>query len=243
MKSHGLTTQRYPGVKALYARAVFGLSSVFLGVICLLWHDADTWQGLVRIVTMPWGWLVGDALMIALIVAGFALIVPATARAASAALAILFTIFALACLTNVVAAPASVDSYYGVSEQLSLICGALATFAFVPARIGMGLAALYFALGQIVFFQPTVALVPPWIPPSREFWAILTTAAFVVAGIAMLTSIKARLSMRLMGAMVALFGVLVWVPTVAAHVQSHNDWSEFAFTMLIAGASLTAAES
>jgi hypothetical protein len=33
--------------------------------------------------------------------------------------------------------------------------------------------------------------------------------------------------------MLAVFGVMVWVPALIAHPESHNNWSEFAFNALI----------
>ena len=44
------------------------------------------------------------------------------------------------------------------------------------------------------------------------FWEMLTTIAFAIAAIAILTNRQARLAMHLMTLMLALFGVLVWVP-------------------------------
>ena len=65
---------------------------------------------------------------------------------------------------------------------------------------------------------------------------MLTTAAFALAAIAILINRQARLAIRLMALMVALFGVLVWIPVLIAHPEAHLNWSEFALTFLIAGA-------
>ena len=59
------------------------------------------------------------------------------------------------------------------------------------------------------------------------FWAILTTIAFALAAIAMLINRQARLAMRLMTLMLALFGVMVWIPRLIAHQEAHGNWSEF----------------
>jgi len=68
------------------------------------------------------------------------------------------------------------------------------------------------------------------------FWAILTTIAFALAAIAILTNRQARLAIRLMTLMLALFGVLVWVPRLIAHPEAHFNSSEFALTFLATGA-------
>jgi hypothetical protein len=68
------------------------------------------------------------------------------------------------------------------------------------------------------------------------FWAILTTVAFGLAAIAILMNRQARLSMRLMRLMLALFGVIIWVPHVIAHPKAHFNWSECVLTFLVTGA-------
>jgi hypothetical protein len=44
---------------ALYGRIVFGASAMLFGVIALMWHDADTWQNLQHIWSLPFGTLIG----------------------------------------------------------------------------------------------------------------------------------------------------------------------------------------
>jgi hypothetical protein len=46
----------------------------------------------------------------------------------------------------------------------------------------------------------------------------------------------ARLAMRLMTLMLALFGVMVWVPHLIAHPKAHFNWSECVLTFLVTGA-------
>jgi len=70
----------------------------------------------------------------------------------------------------------------------------------------------------------------------------VTTVAFALAAIAILINRQARLAMRLMTLMLALFGLLVWVPRLIAHPKVHLNWSEFALTFLITGAAWMVAE-
>jgi predicted tellurium resistance membrane protein TerC len=110
------------------------------------------------------------------------------------------------------------------------------------ARLGLGICAISFTLGQILLPRETADLVPKWIPPNQMFWAVLTTIAFGLAAIAILSNRQARLAVRLMTLMLALFGVLVWVPRLIAHPEVHFNWSEFAPTVLIAGAAWMVAD-
>jgi len=240
---------------AFYGRMVFGASAVFFGVIALLWHDADTWQNLQHIWKLPFGAILGGCLMIAQIAAGFGMQFPRTARLAALILSVVYLSFSLACIPDVVAA-ANIYERFGGSFFLffSMFCGAIALFAASEsnavrarafgrvARIGLGVSAISFTFGQALLLRDTARLVPAWIPPSQMFWAILTTIAFALAAIALLIHREARLAIRLMTLMLALFGVFVWVPRVIAHPEAHFNWSECLLTFLIAGASSMVAD-
>jgi hypothetical protein len=240
---------------ALYGRIVFGGSAVLFGVIALIWHDADTWQSLHRILRLPFGAIIGEALMIALIAGGVGIVFPRIVGAASSVLVVVYALFALACVPGIVAAPKVFGQYDGFFEQFCLLCGALALYAVtaassarsatlrVVARLGLGLCMVSFTLAQIIYLGVTVSLVPKWIPPNLMFWAVLTTVAFALAAIAMLINIRARLAMRLMAVMLVIFGVLVWIPLLVAHPEAHGNWSEFALNFLIAGATWMVADA
>lgn len=239
---------------ALYGRILFGASAALFGVIALMWRDSDTWQSLHRILKLPFGAVAGACLMIALIAGGIGIAFPRTVRPASILLVVVYALFSLVCIPGIVAAPKVFGEYDGFFEQFSLLCGALALYVVAnaklrspalsrAARIGFGLSIVAFTLAQVFYFKLTVDLVPTWIPPNRAFWAILTTIAFAFAALATLVNLRARLALRLMTLMVALFGVLVWVPLLATHPESHGNWSEFALNFLIAGAAWVVAES
>ena len=242
--------------KAIYGRFVFGGSAVLFGSIALLWHDADTWQNLQHLWKLPFGVIFGGCLMVAQIAAGIGIQFTRTVRWASLILCVVYLSFSLACIPDIVAA-ANIYERFGGSFFLffCMTCGAIALFEASESnaarasvlrrvtRIGFGICAISFTLGQALLLRDTASLVPKWIPPSQMFWAILTTIAFALAAIAMLVHRQARLAIRLMTLMVALFGVLVWVPHVLAHPEAHFNWSECILTFLIAGASWVVADS
>jgi hypothetical protein len=233
---------------ALYGRIVFGASAVLFGVIALMWHDADTWQSLRRIWSLPFGLVIGECLMVAQIAGGIALIFPRTARLASMIFGMVYVLFSLACIPGIIARPTVFGQYDSFFEQFCLLSGAIAVYAATEAsavwsarfgrvaRLGLGLCTISFTLAQLVYLSLTASLVPTWIPPNQMFWAILTTVAFALAAVAILINRQARLAMRLMAVMIALFGLLVWIPLLIAHPQAHLSWSELALTFLIAGA-------
>jgi hypothetical protein len=241
--------------KALRGRIIFGVAGVLFGVIGLMWHDPDTWQNLQHIWSLPFGTIIGGCLMTAQIAGGLGMQYQRTARLASFVLGIVYLCFSLACIPDIIAA-SNIYERYGGSFFLffSMLCGAIALYAATEAtagtavvsgrlaRLGLGVCAISFMLGQILLRRDTAELVPKWIPPNQMFWAILTTVAFGFAAIAILIDRQARLAMRLMTLMLALFGVFVWVPRLIVHPKAHFYWSEFALTFLITGAAWTVAD-
>jgi len=238
----------------LYGRVVFGASAVLFGGIALAWHDSDTWQTLERILKLPFGMLIGGCLMILQIAAGICMQYARTVRLAAVVLSVVYLLFSLAAIPGIIAAPAVYEGYGSFFEQFSLLCGSIALFAATEAeaaraatlarlaRLGLGVSAISFALAQIFYPGVTADLVPRWIPPNQMFWAVLTTIAFALAALAILINRQARLAMRLMTLMLALFGVLVWIPRLIAHPEAHFNWSEFALTFLITGAAWMVAD-
>ena len=239
----------------LYGRIVFGASAVLFGVIALMWHDAETWQNVQHIWSLPFGTIIGGCLMTAQIAGGIGMQYPRTTRLASVVLCAVYLCFSLASIPDIIAA-SNIYERYGGSFFLffSLICGAIALYAVTEenasravllgrlARLGLGVCAISFMLGQMLLLRETAHLVPKWIPPNQMFWALLTTVTFGLAAVAILINRQARLAMRLMALMLALFGVLVWVPRLIAHPKAHFNWSECALTFLITGATWTVAD-
>jgi hypothetical protein len=238
---------------ARYARMIFGGAAALFGSIALRWHDADTWQTLRQIWSLPFGTLLGASLMVLQIAGGIAMQHLRTARLAAIVLIVVYSLFSLACIPSIVAALQVYATYSSFFEQFCLLCGAAAFFAATEtnvetaavaarvARVGLGVCATSFALGQAFYLRLTADLVPKWIPPSQMFWAVLTTVAFALAALAILANRQRQLAMRLT-LMLGLFGLLVWVPRLIAHQESHENWSEFSLTMLITGASWMVAE-
>src|SRR5262249_61531554 len=89
----------------LYGRIVFGASAVLFGVIALMWHDADTWQNLQHIWSLPFGALIGGCLIAAPIAGGVWGLLPRTSRLASVVLFIRYFCFLLARLPLLICPP------------------------------------------------------------------------------------------------------------------------------------------
>ncbi len=236
-------------------RIALGAAAVFFGILCLMWRDAATWQNLHHLWSLPFGVLVAACLMAAQIAGGLGIQYPRTARLAAIVLGVVYLCFALACVPDIIAAANTYEKYGGsffllLSPFFAAIAVCAATEANAGralvlgrlARVGLGICAISFALGQGLILRETARAVPRWIPPSPMFWAILTTAAFALAAVAILINRRARLAMRMMTLMVALFGVLVWIPHIVARPHAHFLWSELAETLLVTGAVWTVSD-
>lgn len=232
---------------------LFGASAVLFGIVALLWHDSDMWHYL-HPVPAPLMTIAAWCLALAQIAGGIGMLFSRAARFASVVLGIVFVLFSLACIPGIIGAPTTYVQYGNFFEQFSILCGAIAVYAATGtnrarssvlgrvARLGLGFCTVSFALAQIVYLKFTASLVPAWIPLGQMFWAMLTTVAFALAAVAILIDRQAQLAMRLMTLMIALFGILVWIPQIAAKPEALANWSEFAENFLIAGAAWLVAD-
>ena len=231
----------------MYGRLVFGASAIVFGIDQMLWRDSSLW-GYLHPLWAPLAAIIAWCITAALVIGGIAIMFPRTARPASVVLGAVYALSTVAVIPAIVVTPGEPGNYVNFGEQLGIFCGALAVYATTEpslgrvARIIFGLCTLSFAWAQVVYFKYTASLVPTWIPPSQDFWTILTTVAFALAGIAMLINIQARLALRLTALMIALFGILVWVPKLAVSPRDFGDWNEISSNYLMGAASWLIAE-
>src|SRR5579872_455015 len=141
--------------EAAYTRIVFGGSAVLLGVISLTWRDADTWQTLRRIWSLPFGAAIGAGLMCFQIAGGLGMQFAWSARQSGIVLIVVYGLFSLACVPGIVAAPSAYERYGSFFEQFCALSGAVALLALTDAnrkalgrlaRVGLGLSAVSFTL-------------------------------------------------------------------------------------------------
>lgn len=222
-------------------RHLFGIAAVILGSVSLILHA--------QLILKPFP---GDAVVlfvtsVALIGGGVAMQLRKAAPAGATILGAVYALSALSLVPDIFAKPAVYASWGNVFYQLALVAGAIVVNASAApwaansksicnaAIILFGLCNISFAVEQVEFLARTISLVPKWIPPNGMFWAIVTTIAFALAGVSMLTGYKSLLAARLLTLMLAIFGIVIWIPMLIADPRSHSNWSEGVETFAIAG--------
>ncbi|MBV9719772.1 MAG: hypothetical protein JOZ77_10655 [Candidatus Eremiobacteraeota bacterium] len=232
-----------------FGRHVYGAAAVFFGLLTLYWrHDVNPWQQFQALATTPYREPINDLVATFAIAGGIAIQRQAWARLGALLLGALYLFCALSCLPGIVQAPRVYNSWGNFFEQFSMFSGAIIVYASVAAgrltgtiataeigRAFFGICVLSFTLEQAFYLHATAGLVPKWIPPGQTFWAVATTIAFGLAAIAILSGRLALLASRLLTAMLLLFGILLWLPTLFVTPPNHFDWSENAENLAIAG--------
>ena len=240
----------------LFARSVavrvYGLGSVAIGLVGLVWGDfLAVWQPVSK--SLPGRTPLAYAVAAALLLAGASLQFKRSARAGAVTLTLLYSLgVVLLHLPLIVAHPSVFAMWSGTAEQLALVAGGLAAYTFCLtradraagiARLTFGVCLIAFALAHLFYLKATADFVPAWIPPGQAFWAYATAAGHLAAAIAILSGIAARAAARLLTAMFIVFGVLVHAPLILADPHTHFNWAANAMNFALIGAAWVMAAS
>jgi hypothetical protein len=230
-------------------RHVFGAAALALGIAGLALNDQliSEWQ-------LPGATAFIVVTSLAQIAGGAALLFRKTSGAGAIVLGVVYAIYCLTFVPDVISQPGVYASWGNIFYQLALVIGAAIAYELTASSLPstatlyrvavvlFGLCNVSYAIEQVEFRDRTIGLVPHWMPPDGMFWFVLTTIAFGLGGIALILGYKPLLASRLLALMLGVFGVAIWIPILIADPKTHSNWSEGIETFAIAGVALLVAD-
>jgi len=241
--------------------AAFAATMVGMGVLGLVQGKfTPTWFGI------PKGFPAREALAylcaIISLLSGIGLLLRRTSAAASRLLlGCLLVWLVLVRAINILRAPASLDAWWGSGDTALMTAAALVLYVWFAgnregerpgfatgdkglriARVLYGLALIPFGVAHFLNLEGTASLVPGWLP-GHTAWAAVTGAAFIAAGLAVLTGVFARLAASLSALQMGLFTFLVWVPIVTTGHPNAFQWGEIVDSWVLTAGAWVVADS
>jgi hypothetical protein len=231
---------------------VYAAATIALGIIGLVWGDfASPWQPGHKNLPHALAYVAA----VCQLAGGCAVMRKGSAKAGLYILISLNFVFAMLWLLLLAGHLHDLGLWLNFAEQFTLLLAPVIALAYGSEpptlldvriqrveRISFGLCAAVFGAAHFYFLEYTAKMVPQWLPPGPQFWALATGVGHSLAGVAILTGIQALIASRLLTAMILSFGALVWAPSLVAHPTTHLFWSGNAINLALAGAAWTVAD-
>jgi uncharacterized membrane protein YphA (DoxX/SURF4 family) len=232
----------------------YATGAIFLGLLGLASGDfAITWQHVGP--NVPFREQLAYFTAFIELAAGLALLWRRTARAGALTLTVVYSVFTLLWMPKALVNLGNYDPIGNVFEEFSLVTAGLILCAiFSPPGSSIarrrpffvllfGTCPISFGIVHIIDMPGLLGAIPGWLPPTRMFWAYVTTLGFFGAAVAILTGIMAPLASRLLTAEIVIFELLFWIPKLFAGPSNHFNWAGNAISIAIAGAGWVGSDS
>jgi uncharacterized membrane protein len=242
---------------------VLGVAAIATGIVDLVWGDFEHAHEPIQ----AWGdnvsgrGLFADAVAIALIAGGIAIMMRRRAQVGAILLTMAYFIFALFwaprlyTATEILGWRGTIGAIGGVGQQAIVIAAAAIVYASAAtpgapwgprmmqtARSAFGISTIFFGLAHLTAPESAAPMVPTWIPPSADFWVIFTGLAFVAAGIGVLTGILDVLAARLLTLMFLVFAAVVLPAYILRNPHNEIAWGGNAYNLVAVGAAWVLAD-
>lgn len=226
-------------------RTALGLGALGLGVISLIYADfAITWQPVPDWVPARTAFAYTSGALLA--AAGMALLIDRGTRIAAAFLAAFMALWGVVLQAPGVLAgeeaawlaPAETLAVAASAWTLYWLSAAESGFRTTAIRLGVNFFALMapiFGVAHFVYIEFTASMIPAWIP-WHVFWAWLTGAGHVAAGVAILLGIAPRIAATLLAVMFSGFVLLLHAPRVIGDAGNRVEWHLLSTALLLTGA-------
>jgi uncharacterized membrane protein len=246
-------------------RGSFAIATAGLAIWSMAYHQFG-WEEQSLLAAIPWReiWVYGSALF--LLVACVGLCFPRTALAGALAIGAYQAVGAAISLPAIASQPLSIGAWYPFFEALTPLAAAWILYALLrwqsgtarapfasegavrTAQVLFGLSCVFYGCSHFAYAGYTAGMVPGWLPDRMAF-AYFTGAGHLAAGVAIIAGILPGLAATLEAIMMALFGLLVWVPSFFAQATPawakppEHQWSELLITLVLAASAWIVAMS
>jgi uncharacterized membrane protein len=236
---------------------VFGLGVTALGVTTLAFRDFNPGQSVPE--HFPARTALAYAAGVFLVIAGAAVEWRRTTAWGAAAITFYYALFVVILMNGrlLLTGYASYGIYEEIALQLAIPLAGLMIYVASTdsidaklaarltrfAQLAFGACALVWGGAHFVYLNMTAPLVPKWLPPTQVFWGYTTGVCLVLAGVALLTGVQARLAAILLTVMIAVFGVFANGRVLLADLSNHFNWTESALNLALVGAAWVLADS
>lgn len=185
---------RNSSLAANLGACVYAIGAILLGLLGLASGDfATTWQHVGP--NVPFREVLAYVTAAIELGAGLTLFWPPTARAGAIALTLLYSVFMIVWVPTYLQNLRNFDPLGNFFEEFSLVVAGATLFAslspagsFIARRENLfarlyGLSAISFGVGHIYYMPGLLTWIPGWLPPSRMFWAYVTTIGFFLGSL------------------------------------------------------------
>ena len=233
---------------------LYSFATVAAGVVDLIWGDFERAHQPIQTFgdNIPPHTIFAYAVALGLIVGGVAILSPRSARWGAVMLGAVYTIFAIFWLPRLYTAPHIIGQHVpvyigvlgGVGTQVIVAAAAAIVYAASSKQTAeqadrttrivrwvFGLCAIAFGLAHLTGISGNEGLVPGYMPLGQAFWTVFTGVAFVLAGIAFVTTILDVLAARLLAAMFFVFSVLALAPLIFTYPHAEGSWGTNAYNL------------
>ena len=239
---------------ASVGHGVFAAVMIAIGVIGLIKPEyAAIWDGIPK--ALPGRELLPYLSALVALACGIGLLWPRTAALAARVLLAYLLLWMLIFKGRfIILYPLQEGPYQSAGENAVIVAGAWVLYTWFAddwdkkrlafatgekgvriARVFYGLAMFGFGFSHFAFLDNTTSLIPVWLG-WPVFWAYFTGTAYLLAGVAVLTGVWARLAATLAAVQMASFLLLVWFPIFLAGKMTDFNWGEIVVNFaLVAG--------